>query len=100
MDPLGRISDITLAAPGALTGALTAGTKIAHYVYRGVERLARRELPSGISSAFAYDGASRLTAIQHMKGPNILTELHYVYDSVDRRPNHLVRACATTTRPV
>lgn len=87
-DLLSRIETIQLDTLGgaALTGVLAAGDQLANYAYRGVGRVARRTLWNGGTTEFAYDGAARLTGIEHLDAAaNRQLALRYVYDAADRR---------------
>lgn len=87
-DALGRISSTVLETIGsaALTGALTAGSELCRYTYHGPDRVAVRRLWNGVSSSYAYDGAGRLTGVDHVDGAATRQlGLRYVFDAADRR---------------
>lgn len=85
-DPLGRLSSITLETGGPLlTGTLDGGTVLARFIYRGPDRLARREA-LGVSTNFEYDAGGRLAAIVHSDPNDIpIATMQYVADAVDAR---------------
>jgi YD repeat-containing protein len=42
-------------------------------------------LPNGISTAYSYDAAGRLTGMKYSKGSQVLRDLTYGYDEINRR---------------
>jgi RHS repeat-associated protein len=42
-------------------------------------------LPNGISTAYSYDAAGRLTGMKYSKGGTVLRDLTYGYDEINRR---------------
>jgi RHS repeat-associated protein len=45
-------------------------------------------LPNGISTAYSYDAAGRLTGMKYSKGSTILRDLSYGYDEINRRTSY------------
>jgi YD repeat-containing protein len=45
-------------------------------------------LPNGISAAYSYDVAGRLTGMKYSKGTQVLRDLVYGYDEINRRTSY------------
>jgi RHS repeat-associated protein len=45
-------------------------------------------LPNGISTAYSYDAAGRLTGMKYSKGSQVLRDLTYGYDEINRRTSY------------
>jgi RHS repeat-associated protein len=45
-------------------------------------------LPNGISTAYSYDAAGRLTGMKYSKGSTVLRDLVYGYDEINRRTSY------------
>jgi len=87
-DPLWRPLSITLQAAGSanLTGTIPPGTQLSSNVYRGPQRLARREFHNGLATRLDYDRAQRLTGIEYVNSDSeTLVIVRYVYDAADQR---------------
>ncbi len=87
-DLLSRINELELqtVGTGTLTGGLASGDQLASYTYRGPSRVSGRDLWNGGVTRLDYDGAARLTGIEHLDSTaSRLLALRYVYDAADRR---------------
>jgi RHS repeat-associated protein len=86
-DQLGRLESIAFQQAGAaaLVTGVAPGTKLAKYTWQGVDRIARRDLHTALTTQMDYDAAGRLVAIRHLNaGNSALAEMRYVYDAAGR----------------
>lgn len=87
-DVLGRPVSISFLQAGGsgLTAAIATGTELARYTWRGVDRVARRDLHNGFITEIEYDAGGRLVSIEHRDAANArVVAFHYVFDAAGRR---------------
>ena len=65
--------------------AITEGNETFGFSYDQLDRRAGMTLPNGISAAYSYDAAGRLTGMKYSKGSQVLRDLTYSYDEINRR---------------
>jgi YD repeat-containing protein len=65
--------------------AITEGNETFGFSYDPLDRRAGMTLPNGISTAYSYDAAGRLTGMKYSKGTQVLRDLVYGYDEINRR---------------
>jgi RHS repeat-associated protein len=65
--------------------AITEGNETFGFSYDPLDRRAGMTLPNGISTAYSYDAAGRLTGMKYSKGSQVLRDLVYGYDEINRR---------------
>jgi RHS repeat-associated protein len=65
--------------------AITEGNETFGFSYDQLDRRAGMTLPNGISTAYSYDAAGRLIGMKYSKGSQILRDLSYGYDEINRR---------------
>jgi RHS repeat-associated protein len=68
--------------------AITEGNETFGFSYDPLDRRAGMTLPNGISTAYSYDAAGRLTGMKYSKGSQVLRDLTYGYDEINRRTSY------------
>jgi YD repeat-containing protein len=68
--------------------AITEGNETFGFSYDQLDRRAGMTLPNGISTAYSYDAAGRLTGMKYSKGSQVLRDLTYSYDEINRRTSY------------
>ncbi|MEZ4661493.1 MAG: hypothetical protein R2911_28415 [Caldilineaceae bacterium] len=66
---------------GQLTSLSPWGQASTNYSYRSTGILASQSRPHGVSTAYGYDSASRLTRLLHATGGGTLQDIQYVLDA-------------------
>jgi RHS repeat-associated protein len=96
-DVLGRRTSLKVNNQRALTysyddndrlTAITEGNETFGFSYDQLNRRAGMTLPNGISTAYGYDAAGRLTEMKYSKGTQVLRDLVYGYDEINRRTSY------------
>ncbi len=64
---------------------ITEGNETFGFSYDQLDRRAGMTLPNGISTAYSYDAADRLTGMKYSRGSQVLRDLTYGYDEINRR---------------
>jgi RHS repeat-associated protein len=68
--------------------SITEGNEIFGFSYDPLDRRAGMTLPNGISTTYSYDAAGRLTGMKYSKGSQVLRDLTYGYDEINRRTSY------------
>jgi RHS repeat-associated protein len=68
--------------------AITEGNETFGFSYDQLDRRSGMTLPNGISTAYSYDVAGRLTGMKYSKGSQVLRDLSYGYDEINRRTSY------------
>jgi RHS repeat-associated protein len=68
--------------------AITEGSETFGFNYDALDRRVGMTLPNGVSSAYNYDAAGRLTGMKYSKGTQVLRDLTYGYDEINRRTSY------------
>jgi RHS repeat-associated protein len=68
--------------------AITEGNETFGFSYDQLDRRAGMTLPNGISTVYSYDAAGRLTGMKYSKGSQVLRDLTYSYDEINRRTSY------------
>jgi YD repeat-containing protein len=68
--------------------AITEGNETFGFSYDPLDRRAGMTLPNGVIAAYNYDAAGRLTGMKYSKGTQVLRDLVYGYDEINRRTSY------------
>ena len=68
--------------------AITEGSETFGFNYDALDRRTGMTLPNGVSAAYSYDAAGRLTDMKYSKGSAVLRDLVYGYDEINRRTSY------------
>jgi RHS repeat-associated protein len=68
--------------------AITEGNETFGFSYDQLDRRAGMTLPNGVNAAYSYDAAGRLTGMKYSKGSQVLRDLVYGYDEINRRTSY------------
>jgi RHS repeat-associated protein len=68
--------------------SMTEGSETFGFSYDQLDRRAGMTLPNGVSAAYNFDAAGRLTGMKYSKGTQVLRDLVYSYDEINRRTSY------------